>query len=199
MRLLQASGEVEVGKIVVSKLQESSSFALLRKCVFVLWGAIAIAVALMLFRFLSPVETLSAFILVAIALVGTLLPPHIIGWASDKVVFILPEMILSQLRDLLLLAYGEDKYLPSRVLVKKTGHFLVFLVLGTLGGLGVYRIGVGFAAASIFLFAVITEVLQTMVDGRSADIFDLAVDWSGATIGLAAGITCAVLVKKSAS
>ncbi len=71
----------------------------------------------------------------------------------------------------------------------KMVHFILFLMLAVSVQLDFNLSGslrLSLAAAALIVFSSLTEALQLLVEGRSADIFDLFADIVGLLAGLAA-------------
>ncbi len=81
--------------------------------------------------------------------------------------------------------------------VRKSAHFVVYLVLGFLvmnaiwGRVKGIRRRILLAVLICVLYAVVDEVYQASVPGRSGEVMDVIIDSAGAVVGIAAYLTFA--------
>lgn len=187
-RLYNSGGEFTFTSPVVSRLQELSSYKIMRIGLMVAWGLLFLGLVVLLIRVASVWNLLALAALVAVALVGVIMPESIMTGANKKIASVLPQTFLSESRRLLALIYDGNRLIDAGSEVSKIGHFIVFMLLGFLAGLNWQRIGLLFAVVCLAAFAIATEALQMMVNGRTTSVGDLITDMAGGLVGLAIGI-----------
>ena len=192
-RLYSSGGELTFANPVMSRLQEVPFYKNMKISLVVAWVVLAAIVAVVIFRAASIYQLAVVAALALCAVVGALLPEAIITGLNEKLVTMMPVSIIESSRSLLNRAFGEGVVLPGGV-VSKIGHFLVFAGLGILAGCAWRKLGVLFAISSIAVFALVTEVLQMMVEGRTTRMTDLVVDGTGAITGFLIGVICVWLL-----
>lgn len=91
----------------------------------------------------------------------------------------------------------QGRYLSS-VEIQKLGHGLLFACLGFFAFLGFYgKVTTGLLGYTLALFAVSTEILQLVIDGRLFGAIDLGLDFAGIVSGAAIGwLFCHVRICK---
>ncbi len=193
-RLYRAGGEFVVSDPVMSSLTELNSYKWLRLIIIAAWALLLGFILYTFVRAFSVWQILALSIMVIMALVGTMMPEAAMTAITQKLAGVLPESFLTPLRTLLSRLYGESSVAVVGTEVSKLGHFLVFMCFGLFAGLLWRRCGIYYAAAAIFVFAVVTEALQTLVHGRTTHISDLLLDNAGGLVGLAIGIGLAELI-----
>ena len=195
IRLMNATGSLEVGDLKLSKLSFNEGYVKLQFATFIVWGLVLAWLIALALQYATRMQLIGILVLMALAFVGTLLPPKVISTASLLIADLLPDSLIDGSRGILAILYGHDALTPVAGEIRKIGHFLVFLVLGFLVGFGSKKIQLFFAAASISVFALVTEVLQTLIYGRSPSTVDFIVDCVGGVIGLGIGVFAYVIAR----
>lgn len=189
-RLAGSIGSFHIKNPVLSVLDESPHYRILKYLITGFWIFAGAGLLIAAFR-LVPIRQLAlAVLLLAVSLFGTLIPEGLIITANQKLALMIPKNILSDLQNTLGHAFGLKSLTTSSAGVSKLGHFLVFMLIGFLTGWNYRKIGVIFGIACISVFALLTEVLQMLVNGRSTSLNDFYIDVSGGFLGLIIGIIC---------
>ena len=88
-------------------------------------------------------------------------------------------------------------------IARKSAHFSIYTVLGILSALtfisykGIrFYLRFAISAAVCLLYAVSDEIHQYFVPGRSCELRDVCIDFSGAVIGVIAAALCARFIKR---
>lgn len=193
-RLYRAGGEFVVSDPIVTRLKELTTYKAFRYFIIAAWvlllGFIFYAVA----QVCRLWQVLILAGLAGVALLGTMMPEAIMTVLTQKVAGLLPESFLVELRSILSRLYGESRFSEAGTEVSKLGHFLIFLCFGLFVGLVWRRCGIYYAIAAILVFSIVTEVLQTLVYGRTTNISDLILDNTGGLIGLVIGVGLAEFI-----
>jgi len=192
-RLYSSGGEFIFANPVMSRLQEFPFYKSIKTSLVVAWVVLAAIVAFVIFRAASVFQLAVVAALALFAVAGALLPDGVITGLNAKLVTMLPVKILESSRSLLNWAFGEGVIYPVGV-ISKIGHFVIFAGLGIVAGCSWRKLGILFAVSSIAVFALVTEVLQMMVEGRTTRMTDLVVDGTGAITGFLIGVICVWLL-----
>jgi len=187
-RILRAEGILFIAEPVVSHLKEYPFFKILRMIVVAAWIVFAAFVAWMGFQVLQVWQLLLISGLVVIALLGTLVSGPLITNLSLKIVSLLPESFLALTLSVLSPIYGESNLANGGAWVSKLGHVFIFMCIGAFAGYEWRKIGIVLVAASLTVFAFVTEALQTLVYGRSTSLIDVLVDCAGGFSGVLIGV-----------
>ena len=188
-RLYNSGGEFTVINPKMSKLQEYPSYLIVKYVLSVLWLSLFVSVAIVMFRVMSVLQLLIVAGFAVLAIAGATMPEPIISNINQKIETYFPQEFLVGAQKMLNTVYGGALNNPGDH-ASKVGHFLVFLGIGIFVGSSLRRVSLIFASASITVFALTTEVLQMLVDGRTARIEDLFLDCLGGLIGLVFAATC---------
>ncbi len=96
----------------------------------------------------------------------------------------------------------EDQALlveSSQFIARKAAHFTIYGVLGALAFLNMvsytgllYKVRMAAGAAFCLLYAISDELHQLFIEGRSGEIRDVLIDFSGALLGI---LFCAAVVR----
>jgi len=189
-RLYESGGEFSIANPVMSRLGETLLYRSIKIAVLVAWLVLLSVLAILMFKKMQIVPLVVVAILGLLALIGVTMPEGIMIAINQKVETLLPQSIMTGSRQLLMHVYGGEKSLYPGAEVSKLGHFLIFICIGLYVGLFVKKVGAVFALACILVFALATEALQLLVDGRTTRFGDLIVDTVGGSIGLVVGIFC---------
>ena len=189
IRLLKSSGSFQAGELQLTWLQERSSYKITRITVGATWAVVALLLLILVLKYLGKLGVVLFAGLPLIVLLGILLPEPFIATVGSSLAQLIPQSILSWIQEILATYFGYELQTDSARIVK-FGHFAAFLIVGTLiGWTGRYiGFGFGFGLVSIATFAIITEVLQMLVNGRSASVIDIFIDIAGAALGMCLGV-----------
>lgn len=189
-RLYESGGEFSIANPVLSQLGETQLYKIVKIAVLVSWLVLLLTIAIVMFKKMHVIQLVVVAIIGLLAIIGATMPEGIMIAINQKIETFLPQSVMTGSRQLLMLVYGGEKSIYPGAEVSKLGHLLVFICIGFYAGLFVKTIGVVFAPASILVFALATEALQLLVDGRTTRFGDLIVDAVGGITGLAVGIAC---------
>ena len=189
-RLAGSIGSFHIKNPVLSVLDEHPHYRILKYLITGFWIFAGVGLFATAIRFVPTKQLALAVLLLAVTLLGTLIPEALIITASQKLALFIPENIISDLQSVLGHAFGLKSFTTSSAGVSKLGHLLVFSLLGLLIGWNYRKVGVIYGIACISVFALLTEVLQMLVNGRSTSLNDFYIDVSGGFLGLVIGIIC---------
>lgn len=96
--------------------------------------------------------------------------------------------VLNAVNHLIAFFLGQDKLVLSENLIRKSGHFIEYFILGTLlfqGIKGKRKLAGTFCIAWLVgtLYAITDEIHQHFVPGRSMRAFDVCIDSAGLLLG----------------
>lgn len=194
VRLYRAGGELILSDPVVSQLRELTVYKALMISVIVLWTMLSAFIVYLLMRFFRAGQVLTLAAMASIALIGVMMPETTMTELTHKLAGEVPGPSLVHLRSILSVLYADNKFSAAGTEVSKLGHFTIFMCFGVFAGLYWRRCGIYFAFAAIFVFAVVTEALQTLVYGRTTNYIDLILDTAGGLLGLVFGIVLVELI-----
>jgi len=186
-RLYKSGGEFTIANLSMFRLQEFALYKSVKAILIFAWLVLLAITSLFMLNVIGKIHLVVVAVFGAIVLVAVLMPEEILTNLMLRIETVLPQLILNGSRNVLTHLYGGEGSINSSTAISKTGHFVVFVGLGLLAGLSTHKIGFVFAAASVFVFALVTEVLQLLVDGRTALVSDLIVDSVGAALGFSIG------------
>lgn len=189
-RLYHSGGEFTILNPVMSQLQELPLYKVTKFALVSAWVILLAIITFFMVKAMGIVQLVMVAILGLLAIVGVLMPEGILTELIQRIETRIPQQVLNRSRDLLSFAYSGEKALYPGAEISKVGHFLLFIGIGFFAGWSIRRTSVIFAASSVAVFALVTEVLQLLVDGRTTRISDLMVDGVGGVIGFIAGATC---------
>lgn len=167
IQLVNVKGTIWVKGLSLKPVKETSAYRLLWSLTVLAWTMVTVWL-LTPYRHLifASNRNILLVIMVAIAVFGALVPVYL----KYEVVLLLGSL---------------HPWLDSEVTLFRVGHFLVFCLLSTVvfwrasaGRSGMFRIGL------LILFAMVTEILQLLVEGRTPRVTDFLVDISGIGVGL---------------
>jgi len=184
IRLYSATGQFLISNPVVSELGELAFYKIVKILIIFLWVAVFLILVLVVARIATRLQVSIIFIVFALTIIGVMLPAELLNGLNQKIATSLPQSFLTSIREFAMyLNFGFETLKPNAE-VSKLGHVLVFLCVGLLAGFICKKIGFKFTLAAIAVFALTTESLQTMVNGRTPSIGDLFLDIAGGLTGL---------------
>ena len=191
VRLNGASGVFTFSSPVVSELYELPAYKTIKAALVTFWGGGMLGALLVAIFFFSRLQTVLLCSVLCMALVGVLIPEGVMTSLSNWLNDFLPMPLITLVR-----GYLENIFrypsLSSGAEIGKLGHFIIFLFLGIIVGTNASKIGIGFSLAMLAAFALLTEVLQLLVIGRTTSLNDFILDFTAAAVGLS--ITVAVII-----
>lgn len=188
VRLLRSSGQVLVYQPRVSSLKELTGYRIARNAVVVAWFFLFSAIGYMALSALRPWQVFLLVSMAGLALAGAMMPEVMLKGATQRISGYIPKSLIDELSSILSSAYGGGRSFNAGSAVSKLGHLLMFVGIGAFGGMLWRRCGGYYIVASIMVFAVATEALQTMVYGRTTNTGDIIIDCVGGLIGLVVGV-----------
>lgn len=196
-RLYHSGGNFTIRNPVLSKLGEFSSFIFTKTLLTICWFLAAILAIHAIFSVIGNKQKVFLVAVGVIVLLGVLMPNNIMTELTQKIASVLPDESLSTARSMLGHLYGDQTFVHPGSEVSKIGHFLVFTVIGFFAGWFALSSGVAFSIVSVILFALSTEIVQMLVDGRSTRLDDFVLDCVGALLGFALGVMCVRLIHRN--
>lgn len=171
IRLLNATGKYTARSPRLQQLEQNAFYKAIRIAIVIGWILIGLTLLAFLarqfsLRFLIPVTLALGF-----SLIGFLLPDNLVIELGKKMSIFAPTLNFEWL-----------------------GHFIPFLAIGLFCGFVYKQIGMIFGIASLAVFAVLTESLQMLMNGRSSSFEDIGIDMLGGGVGVIIGAACALAV-----
>ena len=191
----EASGQILLESISLSKLEQTRSYGFLKIITLVVWSLIGVALVVSAVRAMSIFNFLGVVTLCGVALLGALMPEELLKQVIQNLSAIFPQNLLppdSLRKD----STGIFNHVDSNHVFADFGHLIVFTGLGFFAVLNGRKFGFIFLVASALVFALTTEVLQLLVARRTASLNDLLVDVAGVLLGLILGYICLLLYEK---
>ncbi|NOT10834.1 MAG: VanZ family protein [Methylococcaceae bacterium] len=181
VQLTQITGTLNVKKISLRPVAETESFGNIRKLGLFVWSTVLFWITLPLLRSARGNCHRTLIIALGIAIMfGVLMPDDIkkgIGIFLSPSRIMVPESSLTT-------AFKFTPLLPP-LDIFKLGHFVLFTALAVAARFGnPYPASRTAIPAYLFVFALVTEVLQLFVSARSAQMGDVLIDSMGITLGV---------------
>jgi hypothetical protein len=179
-QLAQTTGTMWVKNLSLRPLAESNSFHKLRSTAIIIWIAALVWITLPIVR--SAFNHVHRTAIIALALIiafGVLMPDSI----KKSIGIMLVPSLSAASGPSITTTFRFTPLIPT-LDIYKAGHFILFAALAA-----VSRFGNPFPAsraqtsAYLFLFALVTEVLQLFVSARSAQLGDVLIDCMGIMVG----------------
>ena len=183
-QLAQATGTMWVRNLSLRPVIQADSFYMLRNAAALLWAVVILWIAVPLTRWaLGNTQHATVIVLAVVISLGALMPASLKVRIGNS---LFPGYLDSELHVVSSDAafFKFTPLLPTPDIFK-VGHFILFAMLAAAAfsrrTFPVSRSGLlGF----LLLFALVTEVLQLFVGGRSAQLGDLIIDSAGIATGL---------------
>lgn len=195
LRLLRAKGRFTVRNPELSILAEFPAYQKVRILLFAYWCVVAFLVAGWLIKNLTVRWFAGIGGLGVVILAGVLIPGDYINNLNKGLYELLPPVVADTPQQLLVYFFGGTPSSSPAVAISKFGHFAVFSILGFLVGCSSRKIGLIYGIALITVIALLTEVLQIFMHGRSTSIRDVYIDLAGGLFGLLIGLGSMLLIK----
>lgn len=187
-RLLASSGTFSVKNPVLSLLVEFPAYKKLKALIGGIWLVVFAGLAFIGLRVLNVQQIVSLLVVGAITLGGALMPESLMSVINEKLAASIPDFVLSATKNVLSNVFGINKLSGSGAEVSKLGHFFAFTLIGLIVGWYWRRVGLLFGIACVLVFALLSEILQLLVEGRTPSSADLLIDISGALLGISIGV-----------
>lgn len=180
VQLAQTTGTMWVKNLSLLPLAEVTSFPKFRNAATLLWATVVLWVAMPILR--SAFGNAHRTIIIAVAftiLLGVLMPESLKEGMGTSLFPSLSETSGASITT-------TFKFTPIIPVldIYKAGHFIMFALLAVISIHGrPYAISRSKTLGYLFLFALVTEVLQLFVSARSAQMGDVFIDSMGITLG----------------
>jgi len=190
-QLQEASGIFQIKNPILSTLEESVVYRAIRYLLTGFWVCAGLSLLAFLFFTVPISQSVVTMLLLLLLFIGTLVSETLVSNASNYLSALIPSGILPKIHIVLGQVFGFDRQIS---VVSKLGHFFIFFFIGLYFGVYGRKFGLIFCALSIFLLALITEVLQMLVNDRTSSIRDIYIDNFGGILGLLLSTLCLSLV-----
>ena len=179
VRLLNTSGAISVGKIVISSLDEYLTYKTARNILSVVWAVYFSVLVFYLLRNTDGAMLKLCVLFGMLSVLGAIAPAFFVEIFKEIVSTILNTLAIGSLiGDLMIVS-----------------HFSIFLCVGVIAGWLYRKAGFIFVISAVLVFAVVTESVQVLVRTRTPSVDDLLVDSAGGLIGILIGI-CAMTISR---
>jgi hypothetical protein len=181
VQLAQATGTLWVKNFSLRPLVERTSYRTFRSVVTLLWATAALWILVPIAQ--SAYRDTHRIVLIAVALAilcGALMPERQKEHIGN---FLFPSLVKPAISPHAPAVFNFSPLLPT-LDIYKAGHFVLFF---TLAAAAFYRRPYPVTRAQmlvyLLLFALVTEILQLLVSGRTAQLGDVIIDGAGIATG----------------